>query len=314
MYDFVTIDFETANENLNSACSIGIVAVKDLEIADYFESYIQPPYNRFSDNNIRIHGITPDITEHAPTMDELWYDISHFFSPHTPVIAHNAQFDMSVLKLSTTADIQDFPYIDSISVASLFMSGSKSLKSCAECFGIEMDHHHDALSDATAAAEIVVHALKECNCISMWEFLAYNSLTIKHFSELNPTEQFFQKGRRMPPMPSSYSTSVKPSELIPRGEVDAGNPLCGKSIVFTGELSISREEAWQLAVDCGAKVRTSVSRRTDYLVIGEQVPWLVDSSGLSSKEKEALAINAEGKGQIKLINQAQYYGLVGLEE
>lgn len=313
MYDFVAIDFETANENLNSACSIGIVAIKDLEIADYYKSYIQPPHNRYSDINIGIHGITPDITEQAPTLDELWYDISRFFDPHTPVIAHNAHFDMSVLKLSTSADIPDFPYIDSISIASLFMTGSKSLERCAEHFGIQLEQHHNALSDATAAAEIAIYALRECSCLSMWEFLAFNQLGIKFFSELVPTEQFFHKGRKLPPMPSAYNTSIKPSELAPRGEVDTNNPLCGKSIVFTGELSISREEAWQLAVDCGAKIRTNVSKRTDYLVVGEQVPWLVDASGLSSKQKEALAINEEGKGHVEIINQAQYYGLVGLE-
>ena len=38
MYDFITIDFEIANKNMDSACSIGITAVKDCEIIkkEYF--------------------------------------------------------------------------------------------------------------------------------------------------------------------------------------------------------------------------------------------------------------------------------------
>lgn len=52
MYDFVTIDFETANNNLNSACSLGIVAVKDLEIVEREYYLIKPPTNNFNNDNI----------------------------------------------------------------------------------------------------------------------------------------------------------------------------------------------------------------------------------------------------------------------
>ena len=40
--DFVAIDFETANEQPCSVCSVGIVIVKDGEVADSFYSLIHP--------------------------------------------------------------------------------------------------------------------------------------------------------------------------------------------------------------------------------------------------------------------------------
>lgn len=58
MYDFVTINFETANNNLNSACLLGIVAVKDLEIVEREYYLIKPSSYNSSNNNIAIHGIT----------------------------------------------------------------------------------------------------------------------------------------------------------------------------------------------------------------------------------------------------------------
>ena len=42
MLDFAAIDFETANAERCSVCSVGIVIVKDGEIADKLCSLIQP--------------------------------------------------------------------------------------------------------------------------------------------------------------------------------------------------------------------------------------------------------------------------------
>jgi len=42
----------------------------------------------------------------------------------------------------------------------------------------------------------------------------------------------------------------------------------GKTMVFTGTLSISRDEAKSLAMAMGAKISSSVSKKTDYVVVG----------------------------------------------
>ncbi len=54
-------------------------------------------------------------------------------------------------------------------------------------------------------------------------------------------------------------------------ETSEGNPFFGKTIVFTGTLpTLGRAEARTMAQDAGAKVSGSVSRRTDYVVAGEE--------------------------------------------
>ena len=48
MKDFAAIDFETANSERCSVCSVGIVVVRDGEVADRFYSLIQPEPNYYS--------------------------------------------------------------------------------------------------------------------------------------------------------------------------------------------------------------------------------------------------------------------------
>ncbi|MBM4275080.1 MAG: NAD-dependent DNA ligase LigA [Deltaproteobacteria bacterium] len=56
-------------------------------------------------------------------------------------------------------------------------------------------------------------------------------------------------------------------EIIPP-ERPAVSPLAGKTFVFTGALTISREEAKALVTARGGKVSSSVSAKTDYVVSG----------------------------------------------
>ena len=48
MKDFAAIDFETANNERSSVCSVGIVIVRNGEIVDFFYSLIQPEPNYYN--------------------------------------------------------------------------------------------------------------------------------------------------------------------------------------------------------------------------------------------------------------------------
>ena len=46
--DFIAIDFETANQELSSVCSVGVVMVRDGQVVDSFYSQIQPEPNYYN--------------------------------------------------------------------------------------------------------------------------------------------------------------------------------------------------------------------------------------------------------------------------
>ena len=60
MSDFVAIDFETANTDKASACSIGVVQFNKTRINKKFESLIRPPkhIDHLRSDFYRIHGIS----------------------------------------------------------------------------------------------------------------------------------------------------------------------------------------------------------------------------------------------------------------
>lgn len=73
MKDFAAIDFEIANCERSSVCSVGIVIVRNGEIVDTFYSLIQPEPNYYNYWCTRVHGLTAQDTDNAPVFPEVSY-------------------------------------------------------------------------------------------------------------------------------------------------------------------------------------------------------------------------------------------------
>ena len=98
--NFVTIDFETANQYSQSACSVGLARFDgDGILLDTFYSLIKPPagYDRFLARNTEIHGLRAEDVADAPDFGYLWPEIELFIGSDF-LVAHNAEFDMGILR------------------------------------------------------------------------------------------------------------------------------------------------------------------------------------------------------------------------
>lgn len=311
IYDFIALDFETANGDFNSACSIGIAAVLNGVIQDTFYSLINPNCD-FDPRNTEIHGISASDVSVAPDFSTVWGKISPFFG-QCAVLAHNAQFDMSVLKSSHPwpESIPDFKYIDTVALCKEFVPGQKNLANCAEHFCINMGSHHNALDDAITCAKLAICCIEHSGFGNLGALcFALPNVKIHNFSDLTPGKSpFYSHSKRIP------SSRVKPADLkVTVENINPNNPLYGKSLVFTGELSIERSQAMQLAINAGGVVKTSVSKKTDYLVVGKQDLQLVGTDGMSTKEEKAYALNNSGSADIKIIDEATFLQLIEQSE
>ena len=163
--DFAAIDFETAGPSAASACSVGVVVVEDGRVVDKVGWLIRPPagHDVFSEWNIRIHGITPDRVVGAAGWAEQLDDLLEAIGGR-PVVAHNARFDMGVMRAACFASGVPTPALDyfcSLAVARRTYSlHSYRLPVAAMAAGFEDFPHHDAVADAEACAAIVVHAAR----------------------------------------------------------------------------------------------------------------------------------------------------------
>ena len=158
---FTAIDFETANYERTSACQIGIVVVKDGKITEEFSSFIKPVpayfLGRFTDE---IHGINEEAVAKAPTFPELWERITGFIKDTPLIVAHNAAFDMGVLR--ACLDYHDISAVLPEYLCTLKETRWKlpdlsnhKLSTVCDYYDITLNHH-EALSDAKAAAKIAL--------------------------------------------------------------------------------------------------------------------------------------------------------------
>jgi DNA polymerase-3 subunit epsilon len=197
----VAIDFETANEQRSSPCSIGLAWINDGKIESVEHHYIRPPGMRFASFNIAFHGIGPEQVEDAEEFPAVLAAIAPRLEGRT-VLAHNAAFDVSVIR--GTCDhygltYPEFDYLCTVKLAQITWPDFASHKLnnvCAE-LGIQFKHH-DAAEDAFACASVALETLRkhEANCANTLASAAGISLGRLYAGGYNPCSSAGSRPRR----------------------------------------------------------------------------------------------------------------------
>ncbi len=137
---YCSIDFETANQYPDSACAIGLCEFDEEGcLKDKYYSLIRPSRLIFDPRCTAVHRLDPLDISKAPTLADIWDDITAFIYG-LPLVAHNANFDIPVLKASAeAAKVGGLKtrYYCTLSLARRVLANRTSyrLKSLAEDFG-----------------------------------------------------------------------------------------------------------------------------------------------------------------------------------
>lgn len=160
---FIAFDVETPNHLSDRMSAIGITVIEDGTIKDEFYSLINPE-TYFDYFNTRLTGISEETVWDAPTFPELWPEIEPLMSGGL-LVAHNAVFDMGVLKKCLQYYEIDWKpyvrYICTVQMGRRILPGmSHKLDVLCDYYDIELDHHQ-AASDSRACAKILLRYLEQ---------------------------------------------------------------------------------------------------------------------------------------------------------
>jgi len=163
MKDFAAIDFETANNERSSVCSVGVVIVRDGEITDTFYSLIQPEPNYYNYWCQQVHGLSCADTDDAPVFPKVWAQIEPLIEG-LPLVAHNSPFDEGCLKAVFRVyqmDYPDYRFYDTLCASRRKLRNlpNHQLQTVAAACGYCLENHHHALADAEACARIAIELL-----------------------------------------------------------------------------------------------------------------------------------------------------------
>ena len=322
--DFVALDFETANRNWNSACEIGLVVVEDGRVVDSYRSLIRPTPNRFDSGNIRVHKIRPQDVADAPTFSELFEELLPYIADRH-LVAHNASFDLGVLLSSLRLyglPTPSLTYSCTVQLARRVWPEAPryGLGILSSWLGIDLQHHQ-ALSDANACAQIMLHAQQMLGSASTSDLLGEVGIqprSVFDYGRSSKKRKWHAPAEAHPAPPrEKRRTQVHNWPSHPRikdinfdaSDAHPGHPAYGKRFVFTGELSeMSREEAMRQVLNNGGKCTSSVTGATNYLVQG--IPTF---RKVTSKVRKASELQAAGK-PIEVIDEARFLEIVGLAQ
>jgi DNA polymerase-3 subunit epsilon len=158
---FTAIDFETANPQRASVCSVGVVKVRDGVVVDTMSTLVQPPpgHETFTPMNVGVHGIRPGDVVGAPTWDEVYPAVAELAGTDV-LVAHNASFDRSVLARANQAlgiAVPPSTWLCTRDTArSVLDLPSYRLPDVSRALRLAPHAHHDAAADARQCALVLV--------------------------------------------------------------------------------------------------------------------------------------------------------------
>ncbi len=292
------IDFETANRTRSSACSLGL-CVLDFPSGAVLEKkqFLINPNVQFDYFNTLVNGITPDMVKDAPLFQDVVGEISSRLIHNTIVVAHNAPFDISVLRNS--CDVAQIPvpelnYFCTLKLSRSLLPGmaSYTLPAVAVKCGLPDFRHHLADDDAETCAKIFLHLANMCNAETIHQLSLRSGVW---FGQTYADGSYSSCHKTREPqidLPDDGSDILPECSSITPNE---SNPLFGKTVVFTGALcGMPRTEAESIVAAAGGVVGKGVTKKTNFIVCGYQDPAVLNGHKKSSKLIKAEQYAADG--------------------
>ena len=309
LQDYVVLDIETTGFSRETDQILEIAAIRYSfgECLETFHTMVNPGYSIPKDV-VELTGITDVDVADAPCFDAIAESLLDFLR-ESPIVGHNAlTFDVPFINYHLRMELPN-AVIDTLPISRRAFPGlpSYKLQLLNDTLELGATTAHRALADVETTNALLLACMVPNRYADKIDRVtggkAEPQKKKKAESEGKPAASQIPKFAK-------YSADYK--SIHATTSVDQSSPLYGKAVVFTGELKISREEAMQMAVNAGAELKGSISRKVDFLVVGTQDKAIVGADGMSRKEEKAHALNESSKASIQIISEDRFLELVGV--
>lgn len=296
---FIVLDIETTglSPEYDSIIEIGALKIEKSVVVNQFESLIRP--NSYQSDGLYIDsyiesltGITNKMLVNAPTISDVLPKFYNFIGDSI-LVGHNVNFDINFLYDYFENYLQkplSNDFIDAMRLSRIIHPEHQHhrLKDLIERYSIVVDSSHRSIADCTATlavanklSEEIIHLYGDVNSflISRKKHHCHKSLNANDIHTTNT-------------------------------EFDIEHPLYGKVCVFTGTLQkMLRKDAMQIVSDLGGTNGNSVTKKTNYLILGNNDYCSTIIDGKSSKQKKAEKLKLEGN-DIEIIPENVFYDMI----
>ena len=283
--DYCVIDLETTglSFDFDEIIEIGILKVKSNQIIEQYSQLINPGYS-IDPFITELTGITNEMLTNQPKIEDVKEKVLSLIA-NDVILGHNTSFDLNFLEYGFDIELEN-PHMDTLQF-------SRKLYP-------ELDHHR--LSDMVSFLNLSNNEHRALSdCISTKQL--YDKIKEKMDEDNLKISDLFH---------TSNSKKVIDNIVASNTEIDEDNFFYNKHCVFTGVLEkMIRKDAMQLVVNCGGILDKSVTKKTNYLILGNNDYCTALKGGKSSKHKKAEKLKLEGQ-DIEILDENTFYKLLEL--
>ena len=295
--DYVLIDLETTgySPRYDEIIELAAYRVRNGTIVDTFSSLVNLNGSIvLNDFIIEKTGITQEMVDSAPDITEVFEDYLRFIGSDI-IVGHNVNFDVNFIYDRSMLYFEKPLTNDFIDTMRFF----KRLHP-------EFDHHRLMdLAELYGVSYIGAHrAGVDCN-ITKQCFDALRDNISEKYGNIDSFLDHLKK-RSYKCKPSTRAKDI----VATSDDIDDTNMLFGKVCVFTGTLEkMTRKEAMQIVANLGGINADSVTKKTNYLILGCNDYCKSIKDGKSSKQKKAEKLLLDGF-DISVISEDVFYEII----
>ena len=294
---YCVLDLETTglSSEWDEIIEIGAIKFDNGQEIDRFQTLVQPtPYEdgTFLMSFItELTGITDDMLKDAPKIDSVLPSILNFLGD-LPIIGYNASFDVNFLYANCNRLLKrpfTTNFIDAMRLARKLHPelSHHRLIDMSALFHISQDGAHRAIAD----------------CLTTHE--CYLRLKEEALSRYGTEENFVLQFKR------KHGQAFKAADILcDASQINEDSPIYEKHCVFTGKLDrYTRKEAMQIVANLGGINEDGVTKKTNFLILGNNDYCTTIKDGKSSKQKKAEKYKLAGQ-DIEIVPEDTFYSML----